>query len=115
MTLIIDFVILFQHFHSERKNASFVCTVRLNLQSPTVVLDEGLRDHETEANAVVVHFGRSEELAKLLTEVGHLLFGDSLAVVNDMYNQLLLGFVVGGQDPHVTLPSELERILDQVY
>ena len=113
--IFIENAYFFQHFHCERKNTTFVHAFRLYLQSSTVVLNEGLWDHETKAYPVWVHFGGSKELTKLLTKARHLFFGDSFPVVYNMDYQLLLGFVVSCQDPHVALTSEFERILDQIY
>ena len=48
------------------------------------MLNQGLRYHEAEAYPVRIHFSRSEELTKLLTEARHLLLGDSFAVVHNV-------------------------------
>ena len=77
-------------------------------------IDKLVDDHEAHADALMVHIGRSFQLAKKFKEIGHLRIRYAFARVDDVCLQHLSVLIVTNVDLDTATLSELEGIFDQV-
>ena len=62
----------------------------------------------------MIHLGRSEHLAELAAELGHLISRDSNPAVSNVHSEQAINFIIAGKNPNEADLGELERIFDQI-
>ena len=109
-----DILHLSEHLHCEDEGATLVLTRRLDINKATVSFNDTFANHEAHANAFRVLSSCPFKFSKHVKQRGHLRIGDASPRVNHVNLQHLLHFIVGSKNFNSSMPSELQRILDQI-
>ena len=109
-----DILHLSEHLHCEDEGASLVLTLRLDFNKAFISFNDTFANHETHADAFRVLASCPFQFSKHVKQRGHLRFGDTSPRVNHVNLQHLLHFIVGSKNFNSSMPSKLQRILDQI-